>query len=101
MARGFFSRRLHGPERWGGSLAQDALLALSLASAPLHAHQANDFETAHLQKQEPLSALASLRGPNGARIIPELLVGLPVVVVAAALAFFAVSFVARSRKATQ
>src|SRR5437870_13509399 len=58
-----------------------------------------NFETAHLQKQETLSALASSRGPNGARITPELLVGLPAVVVAAALAFFAVSFEVRIRGA--
>ena len=50
-----------------------------------------DFETAHLQKQETRSPLASSCEPNGARITPELLVGLPAVVVAAALAFFAVS----------
>src|SRR5712691_190713 len=61
--------------------------------------QTNDFETAHLQKQETLSALASSRGPNRARITPELLVGLPAVVVAAALAFFAVSCEGRSRGA--
>jgi hypothetical protein len=59
----------------------------------------NDFETAHLQKQETLSALASSCGPNGARITPELLVSLPAGVVAAALACFAVPFEVRIRGA--
>ena len=49
--------------------------------------------------QETLSALASSCGPNGARITPEPLVGLPAVVVAVAWAFFAVSFEVRNRGA--
>ena len=62
-------------------------------------HQTNGFETAHLQKQETLSALASSYGPNGARSTPELPVALPAVIIAAALAFFAVSFEMRIRAA--
>src|SRR5260370_13311576 len=71
----------------------------NLISIDVFQQAANAFETTHLQKQETRSALASSRGLNGARITPELLVGLPAVVVAAALAFFAVSCKGRSRGA--
>jgi hypothetical protein len=30
---------------WGGSLAQDGILALLLASAPLHSQETNGFDT--------------------------------------------------------
>ncbi len=71
--------------------------ALSKLNSLVFQQAANDFETAYLQKQEAFYALASSCGPNGARITPEPLVGFPAVVVAAALAFFAVSFEGRSR----
>src|SRR2546430_16082585 len=61
--------------------------------------QTNDFGTAHLRKQRPFLLLQRHAGPNSARITPELLVGLPAEVAAAALAWLAGACEVRQRGA--